>query len=223
MLTAMLRHLEIEASPVLVSTRDNGIVLFPSISNFDYVIVGVQTPTGFILLDATEEFSVPDILPLRDLNWFGRLIRENGTSEQIDLIPSGMSKKLTFVNAQLQLEGKISGKIKNTYTNYEAIYKSAQKGFIFPEVRQEKVTRAIVLVEKERHTVESPPEAATITTGENVCDFSFNIARADNRIQLTITQDTNRALVSSGFYPALREIYRKMVEKQQQKIVLKKA
>jgi len=121
MLTAMLRHLEIEASPVLVSTRNNGIVYFPSIDNFDYLIVGVQTPTGYVLLDATGEFSLPDLLPMRDLNWFGRLIRENGTSEQIDLIPTALSKENTFLTATVQADGVVSGKIKKQYTDYTAL------------------------------------------------------------------------------------------------------
>lgn len=121
MLTAMLRHLEIEASPVLVSTRNNGIVYFPSIDNFDYVIAGVQTPKGYVLLDATEEFSSPNLLPSRDLNWFGRLIRENGTSEEIDLIPSVLSKEFSYITANVQADASVSGKIKKQYTDYLAI------------------------------------------------------------------------------------------------------
>ncbi len=297
MLTAMLRHLEIEASPVLVSTRDNGIVLFPSISNFDYVIVGVQTPTGFILLDATEEFSVPDILPLRDLNWFGRLIRENGTSEQIDLIPSGMSKKLTFVNAQLQPDGKISGKIKNTYTKYEALefrersrgvgretfiegletrYGNIQIGdyardneadvnqalaerFDFTDdkavetiggklyfspmlflsmkenpFRQEKREYPVdfgyptqsrlnaTIRIPDGYQVESMPESLSLDTESGSGSFKFALALQNDAIQLTVTAETKTSLVAADDYTMLKAFYQQIVDKQNEKIILKK-
>jgi transglutaminase-like putative cysteine protease len=68
MLTAMLRYAEIKANPVLISTRSNGIALFPSRTGFNYVIAAIEINDGLILLDATEKYSVPNILPLRDLN-----------------------------------------------------------------------------------------------------------------------------------------------------------
>lgn len=49
MLTAMLRHAGLTANPVLVSTRSNGIALFPNRTAFNYVIAAVETPTGFVL------------------------------------------------------------------------------------------------------------------------------------------------------------------------------
>ena len=43
MLTAMLRYAGINANPVLVSTRSNGIALFPNRTAFNYVIAAVET------------------------------------------------------------------------------------------------------------------------------------------------------------------------------------
>jgi hypothetical protein len=84
MLTAMLRTAGLKANPVLVSTRANGISIFPNHSAFNYVISAVETPEGMILLDATSKFSTPNVLPFRDLNWQGRLIRK--TEHQKKLI-----------------------------------------------------------------------------------------------------------------------------------------
>jgi hypothetical protein len=67
MLTAMLRYASLNANPVLVSTRSNGISFFPNRSAFNYVIA-IEVADGLIL-DATEQFSSPNILPLRVLNW----------------------------------------------------------------------------------------------------------------------------------------------------------
>lgn len=121
MLTAMLRFAEIKANPVLISTRSNGIALFPSRTGFNYVITAIETLEGLVLLDATEIFSTPNVLPLRDLNWFGRLIRKDGTSTQIDLMPKVLSKESATMNFVLNNEGTIEGKIRKQYTNHNAL------------------------------------------------------------------------------------------------------
>ncbi|MCP4883238.1 MAG: hypothetical protein GY908_05570 [Flavobacteriales bacterium] len=70
----MLRASGIDANPILVSTRDHGIPIFPTKKGFNYVIAGVELNADITLLDITEKYSFPDILPLRDLNWEGRLL-----------------------------------------------------------------------------------------------------------------------------------------------------
>jgi len=121
MLTAMLRFAGFNANPVLVSTRSNGIALYPSLTAFDYVISAIETPEGLILLDATEKFSGPNVLPLRDLNWFGQLIRKDGSTSQISLTPTLLSKETSTMNLVLNQEGTIDGKIRRQYTNHEAL------------------------------------------------------------------------------------------------------
>ena len=121
MLTAMLRFAGFDANPVIISTRSNGIALFPSLNAFNYVISAVETPEGLILLDATEIFSGPNVLPLRDLNWFGRLIRKDGTSTQISLTPTMLSKEISTMNVVMNSDGTIDGKIRRQYTNHQAL------------------------------------------------------------------------------------------------------
>lgn len=121
MLTAMLRYAEITANPVLISTRSHGIAMFPNFSAFNYVIAAVETSNGLILLDATEKFSVPNLLPFRDLNWFGRLIRKDGTSTQIDLTPTTISKETSTLNIVLNSDGTIDGKIRRQYSGHDAL------------------------------------------------------------------------------------------------------
>lgn len=121
MLTAMLRSEGINANPVLISTRSNGIALFPNLTAFNYVICAVETPDGLILLDATEKYAVPNVLPLRDLNWFGRLIRKDGTSQSVELMPKAISKEITFMNYTVKPDGSVEGKIRNQFTEQEAL------------------------------------------------------------------------------------------------------
>jgi transglutaminase-like putative cysteine protease len=121
MLTAMLRYAGFNAHPVLLSTRSNGIALFPSIAAFDYVIVAIESNGGYVLLDATEKYTLPNVLPTRDLNWFGRLIKKDGTSTSINLMPKNSSKDVVFLNYSIKPDGSAEGKIRSQYTDYEAL------------------------------------------------------------------------------------------------------
>ena len=121
MLIAMLSFAGLNANPVLISTRDNGIALFPSRTAFNYVIASVEMPEGNILLDATEKYAEINVLPLNDLNWIGRLIRKDGTSEEVDLMPKKISNDIVTMNYLVDLEGKISGKIRHQFTDHKAL------------------------------------------------------------------------------------------------------
>ncbi|SHM10241.1 DUF3857 domain-containing protein [Flavobacterium xinjiangense] len=121
MLTAMLRYSGLTANPVLVSTRSNGIAIFPNRTAFNYVIAAVETPNGLILLDASDKFSMPNILPFRALNWMGRLIRKDGTSEEVDLMPKVVSNNTVMMNYSVDVNGQIAGKLRRQRTNHNAM------------------------------------------------------------------------------------------------------
>ena len=120
-LTAMLRYAGIDANPILISTRSNGISLFPSTSAYNYVIAGIELENQVVLLDATSKYSLPDILPIRDLNWFGRIIRKNESSAEINLMPKTNSKDIVSIIANINENGEVSGKIRDQYFDYNAI------------------------------------------------------------------------------------------------------
>lgn len=117
MLTAMLRYAGIEANPVLISTRSNGIAFFPNRSAYNYVIAGVEFENNLVLLDATNKNAFPNVLPTRDLNWVGRMIRKNGTSASVDLMPKVISKDVVSLMATINKDGLIEGKLKEQYTD----------------------------------------------------------------------------------------------------------
>lgn len=121
MLTAMLRYAGLTANPVLVSTRDNGISLFPNRTAYNYVIAAVETETGNILLDATDKFSLPNVLPMRALNWKGRLIRKDGSSDEVELMPTKPSGDIVFMSYNVEADGKITGKAKRQCSDYNAM------------------------------------------------------------------------------------------------------
>jgi hypothetical protein len=121
MLTAMLRNAGLKANPVLVSTRSNGISIFPNRTAYNYVIAAVETPQGLILLDATSKYSNPNVLPFRDLNWFGRLIRKDGSSEEVDLMPKIASTDSVTMLYAIDAIGKITGKLRRQRSDHNAM------------------------------------------------------------------------------------------------------
>lgn len=120
MLTAMLRYAGLDANPVLVTTRSSKIALFPNRTAFNYVVSAVQLGEDMVLLDATSKSALPSILPFRALNWTGRLIKKDGTSQAIEMIPKSPSMESVSVMATLDQEGNLSGQVKEQYYDYNA-------------------------------------------------------------------------------------------------------
>jgi hypothetical protein len=297
MLTAMLRYAQLTANPVLVSTRSNGIAMFPNRTAFNYVVAAVETSNGLILLDASDKFSTPNVLPFRALNWVGRLIRKDGTSIEVDLMPKVLSKEAVNLSFVLDNKGFVNGKIRNQFTNHEAWYfrqknvltnkdsyleslenknnnieisdyvrenelelaKPIVENYSFQdsktvEVINDKIylSPLIFLVSKENpfkqevrdypidfgypaesryninitipegYIVESLPKAMNITTGEDVGFFKYVVGNEGSNISILITSNINTAIVSSDFYNVLKDFYQQMIDKKNEKIVLKK-
>jgi len=298
LLVAMLQYIEMDAWPVLVSTRTNGIALFPSITAFDHVIAGVETPMGMTLLDATGEFSSPDILPLSDLNWYGRLIRSNNTSVQVDLVPKILSKEVCRLNLSISKDGVAEGQFRRQLTDYEALsfrekntntvkevyletlenendniaidnysrenekeasqplsetyhFKSQtaaevvdQRMYISPMLfltdkenpfKQEKrecpidfgypVQRkySISIQMPQGYKVESVPVSANYVTGDDVGAFRYVVGFSGDTIQITVGFDMNAAVLPADYYEVLKDFFQKMIDKQNERIVLIKA
>ena len=121
-LIAMLREAGINANPVLVSTKSHGIPLFPTIKGFNYVICIAEFPDNkFMLLDATEPYSSPNVLPTRDLNWKGRKILKNGTSTFIDLNSNNYASKENNINIKITEDMMVEGIMRTKLDNLNAL------------------------------------------------------------------------------------------------------
>jgi hypothetical protein len=120
MLTAMLNEANINAYPVLISTVSNGIPLFPSKKGLNFVIVLVEEGGESYLLDATNKFSSPNVLPTRDLNWNGVVVYNSDRAATIDLTPKKVSNTITNVLAKIESNGKITGNYRGQMFDYHA-------------------------------------------------------------------------------------------------------
>lgn len=72
------------------------------------------------------------------------------------------------------------------------------------------------------YIVESLPASINLATGNDIATFKYMMANADNKIQLSITSTIIAPIVSPDFYPVLKGFYQQMIDKQNEKIVLKK-
>lgn len=139
MLTAMLRYAGLSANPVLISTRSNGIQYYPSRAAFNYVIAAVEVENDLILLDATSKNSKVNVLPLRVLNWFGRIIRKEGSSAEVRLVPKFTSKQNVNIMAKIDETGSVTGNVREQLTDYGAFVFRERLGSLTKESIIEKL------------------------------------------------------------------------------------
>ncbi len=121
MLVMALRKAGFEAEPVILSTRQNGIInpFFPIMSTFNYVIAHVKLGNESYLLDATDPLCPVGLLPVRCLNGKGRLISEKGT-DWVELNPGRTYMYLTNLDLKMDDSGNFEGTISNTRDDYAA-------------------------------------------------------------------------------------------------------
>jgi hypothetical protein len=115
LLTAMLREAGIDANPILVSTKSNGIPLYPTIEGFNYVITGVEMQNQVWLLDATDKMNEINVLDPQLINWKGRIVRKDGSSSWVSLTPPAATDTY-LVNATIENGNTIKGKVQSRFT-----------------------------------------------------------------------------------------------------------
>jgi Domain of Unknown Function with PDB structure (DUF3857) len=298
LLLSMLNYAGITAYPVLLSTVDHGIPVFPNRAVFNYVIVLAEIDNKRIMMDATDKNTTLNILPLRDLNWTGRLIKNDGVTEEINLVPDYLSKDNTNIIVSIDNNDFLSGKIRTQKTDYEAynfrknlkeknnqtyienleneyndisitnysieneatdltkpiierydfesknhIEKTGNKYFINPllffEISKNPFTqekrelpiyygyptqkRIIISVEiPQEYTIESFPKSITIKTPNDIMSFTYKSNSLENKIQISVTTEINSAIIHQDYYDIIKDFYKQMIDKQNEKIVLVK-
>lgn len=118
-LLTLLNKAGIYAYPVVLSTRDNGLLVpfYPSLDNLNYVIVMVKDGENLILLDATEKHGVPGIVPERVLNGRGLVVKESGV-EWIDLLNGKTSRETNLVQLSKNELDEWTAEVKTTRIDY---------------------------------------------------------------------------------------------------------
>ncbi|CAM1351768.1 DUF3857 domain-containing protein [Tenacibaculum halocynthiae] len=294
-LTAMLRKAGVSANPVLVSTKSHGVSIFPTIDGFNYVITKVLFKDNkYILLDATEKYTIPNILPARCLNWNGREIFENGSSNWVSLLPKKHAKKTNTLYIKVNDNFSVNGMLRTTYSDHVAMFyrqknnvKKEEDVIInleeknnieindFKVINETDLSKNIVqsfkfdgddfiegingklyfnplfflaikenpfksnernfpidfvLPWQDKHTVsinvpkgyimQSIPEPLAIGLPENLGVFKFHITHKGNKIKVMSVLQINSNIISPQYYSILKDFYKQLVSKQNEKIVL---
>ncbi|HCW06433.1 MAG TPA: hypothetical protein DGG95_03595 [Cytophagales bacterium] len=121
LLTSMLQKAGLAADPVLISTRNHGMVRerFPLSNQFNYVICLVRFNDKSMLLDATDRSMPMNILPERCLNGKGFIISE-ANSGWVDLTPNVKSKTTVSYDLSFVDDANMKGKITLVNSGYNA-------------------------------------------------------------------------------------------------------
>ncbi|MBW6497440.1 MAG: DUF3857 domain-containing protein [Bacteroidales bacterium] len=125
LLVAALREMGLNANPVVSSTRRNGVVLqpFPTINRFNYVVAAVELENKeLLLLDATDPMCPLGMLPLRAINYDGRLIGDN-FARWVDLHVEAPRNEKYEIHATIMPDGEIEGKMTITASDFAAFSK----------------------------------------------------------------------------------------------------
>lgn len=297
MLTAMLRYAGLQANPVLLSTRRNGIAMFPNRTAYNYVVAGVEVLDDVLLLDATNKNAVVDLMPLRAVNWTGRIIRERGSSNEVNLLDVPISKDNVIILGEIKEDGSIVGKLRRVLTDYNSFVhrenyngvsednyleklENRYQGLSVEEYKVENIndlskpvienysfthTNDVEIIGNkmyikpllfytldenpfklderkypvdfsfpfrdsynisikipEGYEVEYLPEVTNVAMENNYATFKYIVSATNNNIQLLVNFDINSFYISSTAYPALKGFFKLMIEKQTDRIILKK-
>jgi len=122
-LILLLRKLDIDANPLVLSTRDNGQIppFSVSLQRLNYVIAHVAIGDKTYLLDATDENLALGDVPERTINGKGLLVRKDDSFEWIDLTPRKKNKQISILNLKFTPDGRLKGDWSKSYFDYAAL------------------------------------------------------------------------------------------------------
>lgn len=117
-----LKSVGIPAEPVLLSTRDNGVVneIYPALNDFNYIIAKATVDGKNYFLDASDPQLAFGMLPLKCLNGKGRVFSLDSASYWVNLNLPQKEISTTSLDLTLQDDGKIKGTITVYSIGYEA-------------------------------------------------------------------------------------------------------
>lgn len=204
-LAAMLKMANIESYPVIISTKSNGVALFPNRTRFNHVIVSVNINNDVLLLDATNKWATINTLPLEDLNGKGRLIKSDGKNHEIDLKPKEFSKNYTVLMAEVTQNAVVSGKIKRMYFHQNALQFRDEYANYSRESHIEALENKYAALEVKDHFVENLQELGRPVTENYTFNSTSMVDVIGNKMyfnpMLFLAQTKNYFLQEKRVYP----------------------
>ena len=121
LLLLLLKELELDCNPVVLSTRSNGIVepYPPDYKKFNNFLAYVKIDGKGFLLDATEKFRTFEQLPFECLNGAG-LVVVKGPMEWVKLLGDTRSANFTEATLKIGVDGNMDGSMSFSNSGYPA-------------------------------------------------------------------------------------------------------
>ncbi|MBS2212723.1 DUF3857 domain-containing protein [Carboxylicivirga mesophila] len=171
----VMRALGLQASPVIISTRDNGKVTdsFPYSNLFNYVLILVEVDKTMRLVDATQDMCPNHLIPSRCINGKGFIVEED--SEKWVTI-SNAATSLEELNMAISVnveEGALEGLCLAKCTGYSAV--SERKAYYNSREKfEKKISSKGLKVEN--------MEAVNLSDSSQPFKYSFKFSQAIDRI-----------------------------------------
>ena len=143
LLTAILRKSGIEADPVILSTRDNGVAnpSYPLLAEYNYVICVAFIEDKMVNLDASQPYSRYGQLPNQCYNGWAHIVNEERPMPIYFSADSMLESSLTNVIIVNDEKGKPIGGFSKNYGNNES-----------NDVREEIASSSLIAYEKKIQT-----------------------------------------------------------------------
>ncbi|MBX2872750.1 MAG: DUF3857 domain-containing protein [Saprospiraceae bacterium] len=121
MCLALLKAYDLDAFPILTSTRDHGKMYrhYPLIDQFNYVLVGVEIEEKIVLLDATDPLlgiNMPSPNALNKLGWAVDLDHLSWIDIQVPMCRDIYGSELS-----IDEEGNVVGKMRAIFNSYTSL------------------------------------------------------------------------------------------------------
>jgi hypothetical protein len=118
----LLREAGIDAYPVALSTRDNGIIFptYPTMDGFNNAVALALIGEKQVLMDASDPYCPPGTLPTRCINGKGRIIDQKLNS-WIDLNPNSKYEESTMYTLELDETGVMRGHMNFKEEGYASV------------------------------------------------------------------------------------------------------
>ena len=118
---SMLRTLGIEATPILASTRWNGLPVTASWESFNYVLAGAKINGKQYIFDVAHTKSNFKMIPEEVLNWKGLMIQDDETYSWVDLTSRSISGINRIINLSIDEALTIEGNVQEQVSGYYAM------------------------------------------------------------------------------------------------------
>lgn len=195
-LISALQAANIDASPVILSTRDNGMpALFrPTITDYNYVVAHIELDSTEYLLDASDAHTPFGNLPLRCINYQGNLLKKTGYKwvKLESLLSSRVSYDFT---GELSEDGTLRGTLNSMRNGYSATNRREE---IFShnslEEYKEKVYEETVNYRINSHAIHNLDDPSQMLTETQEIEFKnfANINGSDLKFIPFITGKTTK-------------------------------